>query len=152
MKISVEHWEKEENEIVLRCRELDQETLHVLALLHSQIQKFCAWNDRKEIVFLTPREILYAESVDDKTFLYGRDAVYQTALSLSELSARYENAGFCRISKSMAANLYQIASLKSCAAGRIEAAMQNGERLIVSRHYAPLMRQQLGLFEKEDAK
>ena len=30
MKITVEHWEEQENEVVLRCRELDEEMLWVL--------------------------------------------------------------------------------------------------------------------------
>ena len=29
--------------------------------------------------------------------------------------------------------------------GRIEASLENGERLVVSRHYAPLLRERLGL-------
>ena len=42
-------------------------------------------------------------------------------------------------------NLHRIRSLKSRTGGRIEASLENGERLVVSRHYAPLLRERLGL-------
>ena len=42
-------------------------------------------------------------------------------------------------------NLHRIRSLKSRTSGRIEASLENGERLVVSRHYAPLLRERLGL-------
>ena len=41
MKITVEHWEEQENEVVLRCRELDEEMLWVLSLLRSGLQRLC---------------------------------------------------------------------------------------------------------------
>ena len=41
MKITVEHTDVSENEIVLRCRELDDEMLHVLSLLRSGMQTIC---------------------------------------------------------------------------------------------------------------
>ena len=145
MKIRVEHDSAAENEVVLRCPFLDEEMLEVLSLLKARAQKLCVWQEEKELLFLAPAQVLYGESVEEKTFLYGETEVYRTALSLTELEARCEGVGFCRVGKSLVVNLNRIASLKSCAAGRIEAKMQNGERLIVSRHYAPLLRERLGL-------
>ena len=49
------------------------------------------------------------------------------------------------ICKSAVINLHRIRSLKSRTGGRIEASLENGERLVVSRHYAPLLRERLGL-------
>lgn len=42
MKITVEHSQVEENEVVLRCPALDEEMLGVLSLLKSSLQKLCA--------------------------------------------------------------------------------------------------------------
>ena len=36
-------------------------------------------------------------------------------------------------------------SLKNCGAGRIEAVMKSGEKILISRHYAPLLRERLGM-------
>lgn len=145
MKIHVEHTDVKESEILIRCRDLDEEVLHILSLLKSHNQKICACNDKKELLFLSPSDILYADTVDDKTFLYGQHDIYQIPMTLSEFASRYEIAGFLRISKSACVNLHRIQHLRSCVGGRIEATMQNQEKIMISRHYAPLLRQQLGL-------
>ena len=145
MKITVEHVPLEENEVILRCPHLDQEMLWVLSALRSGLQKLCAWDDRRQVTLLSPSEVVYCESVDDRTFLYTPAAVYQTALSLAELEGRYGELGYLRVSKSAVINLHRIRSLKSRTGGRIEASLENGERLVVSRHYAPLLRERLGL-------
>ena len=96
-------------------------------------------------LLLSPDETLYCESVDEHTFLYTASAFYQTALTLAELEGRYGELGYLRVSKSAVINLHRIRSLKSRTSGRIEASLENGERLVVSRHYAPLLRERLGL-------
>lgn len=45
----------------------------------------------------------------------------------------------------MVVNLHGIRQLKSCAGSRIEATMRNGEKVIISRHYGPLLRERLGM-------
>ena len=67
MKITVEHCNIPENEVILRCRELDEEMLHILVLLRSGMQSLCAFTEDRETVFLTPQEVLYAESVEERT-------------------------------------------------------------------------------------
>ena len=89
--------------------------------------------------------MLYAESVEERTWLYCERDVQRTALTLSELEARYEPLGFCRVSRSMVVNLHGIRKLKSCADSRIEATMRNGEKVMISRHDGPLLRERLGM-------
>ena len=132
MKVRVEYAPVLENEVVLRCPRLDQEMLRVLSLVRSGLQKLCVWDENREIILLSPDETLYCESVDEHTFLYTASAFYQTALTLAELEGRYGELGYLRVSKSRTS-------------GRIEASLENGERLVVSRHYAPLLRERLGL-------
>lgn len=143
MKITVEHMDIDENEIVLRCRSIDDEMLHILSFLKSRSQKICAFKEKNELILLSPEVIYYCESVDEKVFLYCENDVYQTDLNLSELENNYSSVGFLRISKSMVVNLYKIKRLKSYTSGRIEVLMNNDEKIIVSRHYAPILRQKL---------
>lgn len=42
-------------------------------------------------------------------------------------------------------NLHRVRALKSQPGGRIEVTLETEERLVVSRHYAPLLRERLGL-------
>ena len=145
MKITVEHCQVQENEVVLRCREVDEEMLWVLSLLRSGLQRLCVWDENRETTLLSPREVVYCESVDERTFVYTCKAVFQTALNLAELEGRYSELGLFRAGKSAVVNLHHIRSLKSRPGGRIEATLETGEKLMVSRHYAPLLRERLGL-------
>lgn len=145
MKITVEHCQVQENEVVLRCREVDSEMLWVLSLLRSGLQRLCVWDENRETTLLSPREVVYCESVDERTFVYTCKAVFQTALNLAELEGRYSELGLFRAGKSAVVNLHHIRSLKSRPGGRIEAALETGDKLMVSRHYAPLLRERLGL-------
>ena len=144
MKITVDQTGGGEVEVILRCREVDEEVLRLLALLRSGLQKLCVWDERRQTVLLNPAEVIWCETVEDHTFVYTDRALYQTGLSLGELESRWGDLGFFRAGKSAVVNLHQIRSLKSCGGGRIEAALPTGERLMVSRHYAPLLRQRLG--------
>lgn len=145
MKITVEHREVQENEVVLRCREVDDEILWVLSLLRSGLQRLCVWDAEREVTLLAPREVVYCGSVDERTFVYTGGAVFQTALNLSELEGRYSELGLFRAGKSTVVNLHHIRTLRSRPGSRIEATLKTGEKLMVSRHYAPLLRERLGL-------
>ena len=145
MKITVEHAGVTENEVILRCPDLDEEMLGVLSLLRSGLQRLCVWDYSRQTTLLSPGEVVYCETVDDRVFVYTGQAVYQTALGLGELESRYGPLGFFRAGKSAVVNLHHIRSLASGASGRIQATLETGEKLIVSRRYAPLLRERLGL-------
>lgn len=66
MKITVEHTENEENEVILRCRELDDEMLRLLALVRSGMQKLLVWNERRDLLPLSISDVVYCETVEEK--------------------------------------------------------------------------------------
>lgn len=144
MKIRVEHGDYDENEVVLRCRELDDEMLELLALLRERAAKLAAHRDG-ETHMLPPQEIFYAEAVDGKTFLYTLSMVLETHHSLAWLEDAYASAGLLRIGKSQLVNLYRVESLRSLPNSRIEVSLQNKEKLIVSRHYVQELKEKLGI-------
>ena len=145
MKITVEHIDSEENEVILRCRELDDEMLRLLALVRAGMQKLLVWNERKELLPLNVSDVVYCETVEEKTFVYTESGMYQTALTLSELEERWAAMGLLRCGKSCVANLYAIRRLRSCGGGRIEATLSTGEKIVISRHYVPALRERLGM-------
>lgn len=145
MKITVEHTECEENEVILRCRELDDEMLRLLALVRAGMQKLLVWNEQREMLPLNVSDVVYCETVEEKTFVYTNGSMYQTALTLAELEDRWETLGLLRCGKSCVVNLYAIRRLRSCGAGRIEASLSTGEKILISRHYAPALREKLGM-------
>lgn len=145
MEITVEHTPLGELVVTLRGRAEDEDLARALALLQTGGERLCALDAERRSVLLEPGEVLYAESVEERTYLYCAEAVLQTLLTLAELEARYEGLGYCRVSKAMVVNLRRIRSLRSRPGGRIEATVENGERIMISRHYAPLLRERLGL-------
>ncbi len=145
MKISIEEIPQgEEEEIVIRCHEMNEE---VMALLHKlktsgeQLSGLCG----DEIYRLRLSDIYYFETVDQKSFLYGKDRVYETKLKLYEFEELAAGTQFFRASKSMVINAGKISHIKPSLSGRFEAHMDNGEKLLVSRGYVPSLKKVLGL-------
>lgn len=145
MKIRIEHAPLKENEVILRCAQLDDEMLRVLSMLRSGMQKLLVWNEQRQTLPLSVSKVVYCETVEDKTFVYTHEGMYQTALSLAELEDRWGDLGLFRAGKSAVVNLHEIQKLKNCGAGRIEALLTTGEKMIISRRYAPMLRERLGL-------
>ena len=89
--------------------------------------------------------MLYAESVDHRTFLYGQDQVYESPLRLYELEERFAGEGFVRASKAVVINLDRLRSLRPDFGGRLILTMDNGEQLFASRQYAGYVKKRLGI-------
>lgn len=144
VKITVEQQEAgTQTEVIIRCAQVnDCEVQQLLALLELQNRRIVAIKQR-ETILLAPTEVLYCESVDNHLYVYLKTEVYKTLTSLAQLEQTFADAGFFRCSKSMVVNLHGIVSLKSGANGRITATLQNGEKILVSRHYAGAMRERL---------
>ena len=144
MKIRVEHGDFEENEVLLRCRQLDEEMLEILAILRERSAKLVAFEDG-EVHMLEPRAVYYADTVDGKTFLYTASAVLESHQSLAAMQDAFASMVFIRIGKSQLCNLHHVAKLKSLPNARIELTLKNGERLVASRHYVQNLKEKLGL-------
>lgn len=143
MEIRVEHVPGE-LQVIVRGPKESEELLRVLALLECGTKKLWARDEDGGLVALQVQDIVWCELVDDKAFVYTRDAIYRTSLSLAELASHWERAGLFRCSRSAVVNLWAICHLKSRPGGRIEATLATGERLMISRHYAPLLRERIG--------
>lgn len=143
MQIKLEQISIDDVEIIIRYNEMNDDLLHLISYLKSKNQTLMVFKDRTQLITLSPDDVDYIESIDDKTFICSKNEVYQMIMTLSELETKYEASGFFRINKSTIVNLYKIASLKSSPGGKIEVTLKTTEKLIVSRHYAPLLRQKL---------
>ena len=142
MKIRIEYITEGENEIVLRCDEINDEILEVMALLNMQKRKIMGHKDG-EVHLLESSQIYYFESVDNTVFAYTNDNIYKIMNNLSELETSFHNIDFFRCSKSMIINLNAISSLKSQIGNRIDTTLKNGEHIVISRHYSKLLREVL---------
>lgn len=92
---------------------------------------------------LSPGEILYADTVDRRTFLYCAHEVYETPLKLYELVEKFAGDEFLRASKSCVINFSKIRSLRPDFGGRMTVIMENNEKLTVSRQFVPDIKKKL---------
>ncbi|MFG6384274.1 MAG: LytTR family transcriptional regulator DNA-binding domain-containing protein [Lachnospiraceae bacterium] len=134
----------EEEEIVIKCNFLNDDIVKLINHLKQGSRKITVYKDGR-IYFIIPEEVFYFESVDQKVFAYCESEVYQVKSKLYELIEELPNRDFIRISKSSILNLNQIKSLTPAFGGRYEALLKNGEKVIISRQYVGLLKEQLGV-------
>lgn len=145
MKITIEdRMDGQEDEIIIRCKQMDEHLLKLVYAIKAGSEKLTATKG-PDIVQVAPKEIFYFEAVDNKVFLYLEKEVYETKLKLYELEERFVGTDFLRVSKSVIMNLSKVKSLSPAFNGRFEATMKNGEKVIVSRQYVPVLKEKLGL-------
>lgn len=134
----------EEEQLILRCRELDDSLVKLINRLKTGDMRLTAQKDGKWFR-MEPKEIYYIESVDNKVFFYSGTNCYESRQKLYELESLLGDSDFFRISKSAIVNLTKIKSLAPAFNGRLEAMLQNGERVIISRQYVVRLKEALGL-------
>lgn len=142
MKLTIDRITQGEDEVILRYCKMTDEVEQILSFFQSNRRKLIGRDGRQQVV-LDPRKVLYIESVDNVTYAYMSHNVYRIEYTLSEAEAAFGMSGFFRCSKSMVINLDHVASLKSLSCNRIDACMENGEHVIISRTYAAEFRRVL---------
>jgi DNA-binding LytR/AlgR family response regulator len=134
----------QDTEILIRSPKLTPELEKVLAALHLLEQTIPVIKG-EEMMVLDAAEIIYAESVDRKTFVYTGTDCLETKLHLYELEELLEPCGFLRVSKSCLVQVRRIRSIKADLARKLRLTLETGEQIIVSRQYADALKQQLGV-------
>ncbi len=140
MKLRLEKITDGEEEVLIRYHQMNA-TVQAISDLLSQGHDRLAVSDEEGKRYLDVEAILYFESIDGKSFAYTQDAVYQVNQTLRDLVYAYGKKGFFRSAKAMVINIYRIVSFKSQAFGRLQATLDNGEEVLISRKYAATLRQ-----------
>lgn len=136
-----------ETEVIINCPQADEDILRLVAMLRVYQRKLVGIleGDRH---LLDAKEILYIDKVDKRTFLYAKDAVYESALQLYELEEALRELDFLRAGRSTIVNFRRIRSIRPELGGRLLVTMDNGEQVYVSRHYAGEMNAKLRELER----
>ncbi|PWM61294.1 MAG: LytTR family transcriptional regulator [Subdoligranulum variabile] len=129
--------------VIVQGPEGSAELRQVLDLLQSGADRLWLLDDRQQTVSVFPQDILWAETVDDRTFVYTAEGIYRAPFSLTALELRWGALGLFRCGKSTVVNLNAVRRLYSRPGGRIEAVLPTGEKIIISRRYAPDLRAKL---------
>ena len=135
---------KEALRVVINCRQIDDEVMRLKCHIELFDKKLQAKKDN-ELHFINSLDVLYFESVDNRTFLYTENDVLEVRQRLYELEVILSDKDFIRISKSQIVNINKIKSLKPELNRTILATMCNGEQLYVSRKYVQAIRNILSI-------
>lgn len=144
-KITIKQIDKSrEEEIIVNCHEIDDEVVSIVNMLRKSENVLLASKDNKTFR-ISIKDIFYIESVDNKTFIYLNDAVYESKQKLYELEELLSGTKLFRCSKSMILNIAKIRSVSPSVNGRFEARLTNNENVIISRQYVPNLKKRLGM-------
>lgn len=145
MKITIEEQKAAQDiEVTIVCVRADRCVLDIAARLRMLDRKVTGTADGCTRV-LSAEDVLFIESVDKRTFIYTADTVLETGLRLYEMEELLADCDFLRITKGCIVNFRAITALKPDVNGRIIATLENGERVVISRRYAPDVKSKLGL-------
>lgn len=136
----------EEDEIIVKVRDLSEDTLNIIKRLKEGGGKeTIAGFAGDSIVMIPLNEIYYFDAVDNKVFAYTKDKCTEVKKKLFEIEQEFEQTSFLRVSKNAVVNIKKIERLFPEFNGRLEARLKNGENIIISRGYVPLLKRKLGI-------
>lgn len=145
MKIEINvNAEYKDTEIKISCARLTPEIEKILATLR-MLDRQLTVEKEGETYLLDTADVIYAESIDRKTFVYTEKEVYESNFRLYELEQQLEECGFFRANKSCVVQLKCIRSLKMDLNRKIRATLENGEQIMISRQYAEELKKKLGV-------
>ncbi len=136
-----------ETEVIINCPQADEDILHLVAMLRIHQRKLVGTREG-ESYLLDAKDILYIDTADKRTFLYTREAVYESTLRLYELEEGLGGLEFLRSSRSALVNFRRVQSIRPELGGRLLVTLEDGERLYVSRQYAAAWREKLRELER----
>lgn len=131
-------------QVIIKCRKIDDEVIRLKKHIELFDKKLQAKKEN-ELYFVPSSDVLYFESVDNRTFLYTEDNVLEVRQRLYELELILSDKDFIRISKSQIVNVNKIKALKPELNRTILATMCNGEQLSISRKYVRAIRAMLSI-------
>ena len=107
----------------------------------AKTEKIEVYGDHDSRTKLSLEEILYFEADADLVFAYTTKEIFQVKQRLYQVESLSRNTGIVRASKSYLINLNKIQSVRTALNSRLYAKMPNGEEVLISRKYAPALKE-----------
>ena len=141
MKIKIELIDSGQDEVVIRCRSLDDRVRRMTTWLEAEssgknVLKLLSDNTE---FYVDPNEILYFETDSNRVYAHTKDGIFVAPHKLFELESLLA-PGFVRSAKSSLVNIYRIRSLRRELTGNGEITFRDSDkRTYFSRgYYKPL--------------
>lgn len=143
MEVKVNIIEKEKPELVeISCHEVNDGIREIVTFIKLRQGQVTGTMDGEQYE-IPLMDIYYIESVDDVTFIYCKNNVFETRQKLYELEEIVCHSYFFRISKPCIVNLMKVKSIKPGLNGRYLAMLTSGEEVIISRKYVADLKKKL---------
>ena len=135
MELNIKRVPNEEPEVLeIRCHKVTDDIEEIISFVKSRQGQLSTMQEGQRVEILLV-DIFYAESVDNRLFVYTAKDNYEVRLKLYELEDMLRGKTFIRVQKGMLLNLMKIKSIKPALSGRYTALLKNGEQIVISRKY-----------------
>ena len=128
--------------IEIHCYRISDEVREIIAFVKSRQGQLTGTADDRQYE-IAVSDVFYIESVDNKTFIYTKNKVYETRQKLYELEEILKEKRFLRVSKSTLLNLMKVSAIKPALNSRFTAELFSGEQVIITRKYVPELKKAL---------
>lgn len=142
MKLILKENPNEELTVTVEYPERSSQVSRIIQKLKSEEKTLVVNENGRNYKVLIP-DIFYIESVDKRTFIYTKDMVYRSEKRLYQLESELKDYDFVKVSRTCLVNLNELMRIKALANSRLEAELTNGEKVIVSRTYIPLIKRKV---------
>ncbi len=128
--------------IEIHCYRISDEVREIIAFVKSRQGQLTGTADERQYE-IAVSDVFFIESVDNKTFIYTKNKVYETRHKLYELEEILKEKRFLRVSKSTLLNLMKVSAIKPALNSRFTAELFSGEQVVITRKYVPELKKAL---------
>lgn len=128
--------------IEIHCYRISEKVREIIAFVKSRQGQLTGTADDRQYE-IAVSDVFYIESVDNKTFIYTKNKVYETRQKLYELEEILKEKRFLRVSKSTLLNLMKVSAIKPALNSRFTAELFSGEQVVITRKYVPELKKAL---------
>jgi DNA-binding LytR/AlgR family response regulator len=133
----------EMDEVIIRCAYINEKVAKIERYLRG-IDSSIYGVSNKEMISISPDEILYFESIDKRTFVYLQNNVLECSMRLYEIEENLEDMGFFRATKSTIINTKYIRKVTPMLNKNLLITLLNDEKIILSRRNVKKFKQKIG--------
>ena len=144
MKVTLkENKLKTDIEVIIEYPEMSETVNRIEHAVKSVDNAVRCIDDDGNICFVRVSDVFYIESVEKQVFIYTKEKVYRAELQLYQFAEKLYSFGFEQISKSCILNINMLVSVKPIFNSKMEALLENGEKVLISRNFIPAIKKRL---------
>ena len=132
---------KEKEQVIIECVEVTPEIKDIYSYVQNKGTELFGVTDEQYRKKFRLEDVYYFEALDEKVFAYTKEQVYEIKMRLYEVEENFKKRHFIRCSKSVVMNIMLLDGISPALNGRFFAHMKNGEKLMISRQYAPHLKE-----------